>query len=136
MTQEQMVLSGLENAFVDALQQLLHGRSLHVEKLKGRRWGVYRYPGRRGQICNMSERYQRDKYFPHYPLPHLKIVIGNSFARKAGARPDLIMPERWYGKDAACWCISAPNNAQFARVAREISKLYPHVSDTTGQNIA
>jgi hypothetical protein len=127
MTYHHVVLSDLQNAFVKELQQLLYGKSLHIEKLKGQRWGLYKYPGRRGKICNMIERSQGDADFPHCPLPHLKIVIGNELARKAGAKPDRIIPGRWYGGDAAYWCIGTPNDAQFTRVAREISKIYHHV---------
>lgn len=120
-------LSNMQSAFVGALQRLLLGSSLDVQKLKGRRWSIYKHPNRRGKICNMIERSQRDKDFPRHPLPHLKIVIGNSLARKAGAKPDIIMPGRWYGADAAYWCISTPGDAQFRRVVREIAKLYPYV---------
>ena len=127
MTQHRGVLNNLLDEFIKKVELLLYGNSLYVEKLMGQRWGVYKYPGHKGNICNIIERSRRDADFPHCPLPHLKIVTGNTLARKAGVKPDLIIPERWYGGDAAYWCISTPNNAQFTRVAGEISKLYPYV---------
>jgi len=126
MTQHHGVLNNLLNQFVEQVQ-ILCGNSLHVEKLMGQRWGVYKYPGHKGNICNIIERLRRDTDFPHCPLPHLKIVTGNALAQKAGVKPDLVIPERWHGRDAAYWYISTPNNAQSTRVANEISKLYPYV---------
>lgn len=126
MIQHHGVLNNLLEELKRKVEQL-HGDSLYVEKLKGQRWGVYKHPGRKGNICNIIERPRRDKDFPHCPLPHLKVVTGNALARKAGVKPYLVIPGRWHRRDAAYWCISTSDSAQFTKVAGEISKLYPYV---------
>jgi hypothetical protein len=126
MTQHHGVLNSLLNQFITQVQ-ILCGNSLYVQKLVGQRWGVYKHPGHKGNICNVIERSRRDTDFPNCPLPHLKIATGNALARKAGIEPDLVVPGRWRDRDAAYWYISTLNDAQFTRVAGEISKLYPYV---------
>lgn len=126
MTQHHRALNNLLNAFIKKVG-LLCGSSLYVHKLMGQRWGVYKYPNHRGNIFNMVERVRRDADFPHCPLPHLKIVTGNTLARKAGAKPDLVVPKRWHARHQASWCISIGDSVQFLKVAGEISKLYPYV---------
>jgi hypothetical protein len=126
MTRHHGALNNLLDEFIKKVE-LVCGTSLYVQKLTGQRWGVYKYPGHRGNICNIIERARIDADFPRCPLPHLKIVTGNALARKAGAKPDLVMPGRWHGRDAAYWCINTPGSAQFTRVAGETSKLCPYV---------
>ena len=122
MNSHNVALNTLLHAFVRQLE-LLCGQSLYVEKLTGQRWGIYKYPGRKTNICNAVERSQRDADFPSCPLPHLKIVTDNAKAQKRGSRPALVIPDRWHGHDAAYWCISRSGSTQFQAAAREVSKL-------------
>ena len=117
-------LDNLRNQFIKQVE-ILCGNPLHVVRLTSR-WGVYKYPGRKHIICNIIERTQKDKDFPHCPLPHLKIATSNALTTKAGVKPDLLISGRYHGQDAAYWCISTPHNAQFTRVANDISKIYPY----------
>lgn len=126
MIQHYGVLTGLLNQFVKQVGMLCGG-SLYVEKLKGQRWGVYKHPGRQGNMCNMIERQERDKYFPHCPLPHFKIATYYVLAHKAGVKPQLVLPRAFYNRDGAYWCVSTPNDAQFVRAAQAISRIYPYV---------
>jgi hypothetical protein len=126
MIQHYGVLTGLLNQFVKQVE-ILCGKSLYVKKLKGQRWGVYKHPGRRGNICNMIERHKRDKYFPDCPLPHFKIATYYVLAQKAGTVPQLKLPRAFHNRDGAYWCVSTPNDAQFMIAAKAISDIYPYV---------
>ena len=119
------VLNNLLDQFVHQVE-ILCGNSLYVKNMTGR-VGVYKYPSYKGRVINIIKRTQKDKDFPHCPLPHLKIVTGMKLARKAGVKPDLVLQKRWHDRDAAYWCISISNNAQFDKVANEISRLYHYV---------
>ena len=126
MTQHQGGLNSLLNQFVHEVE-VLCGNSVYFRKLEGRRWGVYKHPDYTGNICNAIERTQRDKDFSRYRLPHLKIVTGNNLVLKAGAKPELVVSERWHAENAAYWCIGIGDSVRLTKVAREISKLYPYV---------
>jgi len=123
MNSHHVALKSLLDALVTEVQ-LLCGSSLYVVKLTGQRWGIYKYPGRKNNICNAIERSQSDADFPNCPLPHLKIVADNAMAQKKGAKPTVIIPNRWHGHHAAYWCISTLGGTQLQAVAREIYKLY------------
>lgn len=126
MIQRHGVLIGLVHQLVGAVERRC-GVSLYVVKLAGYRWGVYKHPGRRGNVCNIIERQVRDKYFPRCPLPHLKIATYYALATKAGVTPQVVLPEAFHNRPGAYWCVSMHDHAQLARVAQAISQIYPHV---------